>query len=205
MTPVAISPIKQLEPVGEVGGWRVSQRRSVASLRLIDMTPMAKVLVKSDANGTYATAHATLFGSVQVLSDGVLEVGCDPGAWLKIGPVGSGRKLVDEANASFSNQTEYLTVIDLTHGRALMRLTGNNAEKLMSKICAIDLSDAAMPNLSAFRSSVAKLVSDVIRNDLADGTRSFLIHCDRSSGQHLFDCILDAGAEFGIDVDGWGN
>jgi hypothetical protein len=46
------------------------------------------------------------------------------------------------------------------------------------------------------------LVTDVIRDDLADSTRSYLIHCERSSGQHLFDCILDAGIEFGIDVDG---
>ena len=84
-----------------------------------------------------------------------------------------------------------------------MRLSGAYAVGLMSKICAVDLSDAVTPNNSALRTSVAKLVTDVVRDDLADGTRSYLMHCERSSGQHLFDCLLDAGAQFDIDVEGW--
>ena len=31
--------------------------------------------------------------------------------------------------------------------------------------------------------------------------RSYLLHCERSSGQYLADSLLDAGAEFGIGVD----
>jgi glycine cleavage system aminomethyltransferase T len=49
---------------------------------------------------------------------------------------------------------------------------------------------------------VAKLVTDVIRDDQA-GARSYLLHCERSSGQYLFDALLDAGEEFGIDVAGF--
>jgi len=30
-----------------------------------------------------------------------------------------------------------------------------------------------------------------------------LLHCERSSGQFLFDALCDAGAEFEIDVDGY--
>ena len=40
----------------------------------------------------------------------------------------------------------------------------------------------------------------MIRDD-RDGVRSYLLHCERSSGQYLFDGLLDAGAEFDIDVD----
>ena len=32
---------------------------------------------------------------------------------------------------------------------------------------------------------------------------SYLMHCERSSGQYLFDALLDAGADLGIDVDGF--
>src|SRR6266496_2998845 len=53
---------------------------------------------------------------------------------------------------------------------------------------------------AAFRSSVASLATDVIRDDLA--TRSYLLHCERSSGQYLFDMLLRSGAEFGIEIDG---
>lgn len=201
-TAIARSPIKPLAPVAVVDGWEVSQRRSTAALRLSDQTPRAKVMVKADANGAFTAAHATAFGAVRQVGD-ALEVGSDPGGWLTIGGVGAGPALTEAATAIAATAGEFVTVIDLTHGRALMRLTGAHSVELLNKICAIDLSDAVTPNRSAFRSSVAKLVADVVRDDLADGTRSYLLHCERSSGQHLFDCILDAGAEFDIDVDGW--
>lgn len=202
MSAIARSPISQVAPVAIVGGWEVSQRRSDAALRLCDLSAMAKVLVKSDAHSTFATSHSTAFGSARTIDNGVLEVGCDPGAWLLIGAAGSTAELLAMGNASASASSDYVTVIDVSHGRAMMRLTGADSFGLLSKLCAIDLRDAITPNRSAFRSSVAKLVTDVIREDLADGTLSYLLHCERSSGQHLFNCVLDAGAEFGIDVEG---
>ena len=55
---------------------------------------------------------------------------------------------------------------------------------------------------AAFRSSVAKLVTDVVRDD-EGGVRSYLLHCERFSGQYLFDALLDAGNEFGIEIGGF--
>ena len=37
---------------------------------------------------------------------------------------------------------------------------------LLAKVCAIDLSDAVTPNGAAFRSSVGKLATDVVGDDL---------------------------------------
>ena len=48
---------------------------------------------------------------------------------------------------------------------------------------------------------MAGVATDVVRDDVA-GTRSYLLHCERSSGQYLFDSLLDSGAEFDVDVDG---
>jgi heterotetrameric sarcosine oxidase gamma subunit len=93
-------------------------------------------------------------------------------------------------------------LIDLTHGRALMRLTGADSARLLAKLCSIDLSDHMAPNGAAFRATIAKLVTDVIRDDI-ESTRSYLLHCETSSGQYLFDTLFDAGVEFGIEVDGW--
>ena len=59
-----------------------------------------------------------------------------------------------------------------------------------------------MPDGAALRTAVAAVATDVIRDDL-DGTRSYLLHCERSVGQYLFDAVLRAGAEFGIEVDGF--
>jgi len=49
---------------------------------------------------------------------------------------------------------------------------------------------------------VAKQVTDVVRDD-QNGERSYLLHCERSSGQYLFDALVDAGVEYDIEVDGF--
>jgi heterotetrameric sarcosine oxidase gamma subunit len=100
-------------------------------------------------------------------------------------------------------RTGFTSVIDLTHGRALMRLSGADSHRLLAKLCSIDLADHMAPNGAAFRATIAKLVTDIIRDDI-DSTPSYLLHCETSSGQYLFDTLLDAGDEYGIDVDGFG-
>lgn len=203
-TPIARSPVAPTAPVEVVEGWEVSTRRSTAALQLADLTWLAKVAVKADANGAFSTRHPTSFGSARRPSADVLEIGSDPGGWLTIGPVGGAAELVERLTVEVADAGELVSVIDLTHGRVLLRLSGDNSDAVLAKICAIDLADMVTPNLSAFRSSVAKLVTDVVRDDLVDGTRSYLLHCERSSGQHLFNCVVDAGAEFGIDIAGSG-
>ena len=202
MSAVARSPIAPVAPVAVVNGWEVSTRRSNASLQLTDLTWLAKVAVTADANGVFTEGHQTPFRTARRLSADVVEIGSDPGGWLVIGPVGSAAGIAERLLAETAHVTEMVTVIDLTHGRALLRLSGEHGVGVLAKLCAVDLDSSVTPNLAAFRSSVAGLVTDVVRDDLADGTRSYLLHCERSSGQHLFDCVLDAGVEFGIDVAG---
>jgi hypothetical protein len=47
-----------------------------------------------------------------------------------------------------------------------------------------------------------RVVTDVVRDD-RDGAASYLLHFERSSGQFLFDALLDAGREFDVDVGGF--
>jgi sarcosine oxidase gamma subunit len=54
------------------------------------------------------------------------------------------------------------------------------------------------PDGAALSTSIAKLVTGLVRDD-THGTPSYLLHCERSSGQYLCDALLDAGAEFGIN------
>jgi len=84
----------------------------------------------------------------------------------------------------------------------LIKLNGRPAAGVLAKVCGIDLSDGITPDGAAFRTSVAALATDVIRDDRG-GTPCYLLHCERSSGQYLFGAILRAGAEFGIEIDGF--
>ena len=97
---------------------------------------------------------------------------------------------------------EHVSVIDLTHGRALMRLTGPRAAGVLAALCGIDLSDAVTPDGAAFRSAVAAVATDVVRDDIA-GVRSYLLHCERSSGRYMFESVMSAGHDFGIEIDGF--
>jgi heterotetrameric sarcosine oxidase gamma subunit len=211
--PIARSPIAPPPPVSIIDGWEVSGRRSSAALRITDCTPLAKVTVRAGPAGDIARLLGVSFGRAARDAHRALVVGSGPGEWMLLGAPGTAAAIA--ARIAPSQDRELVTVIDATHGRALIRVTGADSAKMLSKLCAVDLSDEVTPDGAAFRSSVAALVTDVIRDDIrpdegsADGptadikVRSYLLHCERSSGQYLFDSLLDAGAEFSIEVDGF--
>jgi len=199
--PVARSPITVSGPRSVVHGWEVSTRRSAAALRLSDASPLAKVSVRADADGALADALGVRFrGSRR--EDGVLVIGSGPGEWLLVGRVGMAPEIAEKVRGQ--GEGEFATIVDLTHGRALMRLSGRDAARTLAKVCAVDLSDDLTPDGAAFRTSVAKVATDVVRDDAGGGAgeSSYLLHCERSSGQYLFDCLLDAGMEFGVEPAG---
>ncbi|MGH3450940.1 MAG: glycine cleavage T C-terminal barrel domain-containing protein, partial [Haloechinothrix sp.] len=210
-TPVARSPIAPGRQVTTIADWEVNARRSSsAALTLADHTLLAKVGIRGPHDGALAAALGTRFGRTQRLAsssggrgdtDGNLVVGSGPGEWLVLGSPGTQDKLLTRMRGLAEDTGEFASVIDLTHGRALIRLTGARSADLLSKVCGVELSDTFTPDGAALRTSVAKLVTDVIRID-HDGLPGYLLHCERSSGQYLFDALLDAGSEFDIDIDG---
>ena len=199
-TPIARSPIPPAPPVTVEYGWEISARRSDADLRIMDCTPLAKVLVRASADGEVARMLGVPFGRAARDEHGTLVVGSGPGEWLLLAAPGANAAVAGRVEEV--QDDELVSVFDATHGRALMRITGARAADLLAKVCGIDFSEEITPDGAAFRSSVAKLVTDVVRDDRG-GERSYLLHCERSSGQYLFDALIDAGDEFGIEVEGF--
>ena len=202
-TAVARSPIAPAPPVAVKAGWEVSGRRASGALTLTDCTPLTKVQLRAPVGGEVAAWLGVPFGRAARDPDGTLVVGSGPGEWLLLAPPGQAGALepgLDKAAAQAPGES--VTSVDLTHGRALIRLNGRPAAGVLAKVCGIDLSDGITPDGAAFRTSVAALATDVIRDDRG-GTPCYLLHCERSSGQYLFGAILRAGAEFGIEIDGF--
>ena len=201
--PVARSPIEPLPPVVVIDGWEVSGRRAGAGLTLTDCTPLAKVGVRAPIGGGAAAELAVPFGRAARDPGGTLVIGAGPGEWLLLAAPGQGLALTgraEELAARFPG--ELVTATDLTHGRALMRLAGARGDDVLAKVCGIDTGDGITPDGAAFRTSVAAVATDVIRDDTG-GVRSYLLHCERSSGAYLFGELLAAGSEFGIEIDGF--
>ena len=204
--PVARSPIRPLGPVRVVDGWERSGRPGGAGLRLCDLSHLAKVQLRARSGGAAA-------GELRVPAGRAsrdhptrrLVVGSGPGEWLVIGPTGAAPGLVGELEGRLSAGTaggELVSVVDLTHGRALVRLSGTDAVGgVLAKLCPVDLAERAAPDGTALRTSMAGVVTDLVRDDVA-GEVSYLLHCERSSGQYLFEVLLDAGAAHAIYAHG---
>src|SRR5690625_2556226 len=200
--PVARGAVRLGNAKTMVGDWEVSAQPTSAPLTIQDQSALAKVEVRGGFDGSTAQQLQVRFGRAQRDDQDRLVTGSGPGQWHVFGEPGTEGALVDELQQMAGQTDELTTVVDLTHGRALFRITGPESAELLNKLCSLELSDDIVPNGSALRGSVAGVVTDIVRDD-TDGTRSYLIHCERSSGQYLWDTLLDAGAEYRIEEAGF--
>ena len=209
---VARSPIAPAPPVRVEAGWEVSGSLSDAPLTITDCTPLAKVHLRAPWNGAMAKALGVPFGRAgRDLEgpDGVwLVAGSGPGEWFVFAPPGTAGLAGGWLGtlAADSAPEEFVSVVDLTHGRALMRITGPDAAELLARLCGADLHDDMAPDGAALRAPVAGVATDIIRDDIrvdGAGVPSYLLHCERSSGQYLFGALVSAGESLGIGVDGF--
>lgn len=157
----------------------------------------AKLLVRADPAGALAAALDVPFGRAVRDGDGALVARTAPDAWLLLA-AGPATPLVRRIEALGAG--EFASVVDVTHGHALVRLTGTAAAAVLAKLCAIDLADPATPDGTAFRSLVAGVPATVIHDARPDTgpDRSYLVQCDRSYRQYLREVLTDAGDEFGL-------
>jgi sarcosine oxidase subunit alpha len=164
-----------------------------AALQLIDESSMSKFVIRA-APGTPARASLAQVFAGSRRSNNVLIAGTRPDEWMLLGPVEPVHTRIAELP-----EGGHVSVVDWTHGRAQFRLTGAAATRTLEKVCSLDWSDAMMPDGAVTSASVAMVTCDLIRSDV-DSTPSYLILCDRSFGQYLFDALMDAGDEFDLSV-----
>ncbi|MEO2170770.1 MAG: hypothetical protein ABGY25_03590 [Acidimicrobiales bacterium] len=168
------------------------------SVTVADAASTTKVQVRAAADTAAAAALGVSYGRSQRRPDGTLVCGTRPDEWTIYGAAGQA------AAISATVPTDgFVTVIDITHGRAMLRISGSNATSALNKICNLDLGDELTPNGAVFSASVGSVGCDLVRDDQG-GQTSFLIGCERSFGRFLFVAVVDACTEFGVQVPaGW--
>ena len=205
-TPLARSPIFQAPPVLQIGGWEVSARISGSRMRLIDCTSCEKLLVRISGGSPWTNPFDTELGRARRDQFGRLIAGIAPEQWLFIGARGVPLSIRDLPEYS-DGARPLVTITSLTHSTALIRLVGDESAQILRKLCGINFDSQVTPNHSALRSSIGRIVVSLIRDDVAAAPNgsipSYLIFCDRSAGQYLFNLLLDAGQEFKVDVQGF--
>tara|TARA_E500000178_G_C16939675_1_gene715742 strand:+ start:412 stop:1110 length:699 start_codon:yes stop_codon:yes gene_type:complete len=84
---------------------------------------------------------------------------------------------------------------------AWLSLSGTFASVVMSKLCAVDLSDRTFRNGSIAQTSLARVSAVILRADLTPKTLNYHIFSDSTSIEFLWDCLSDAMLEFrGVPV-----
>ena len=183
-----------------VDGWEYAAAAASGPVVIADRSTLSKVQVRAAATPEVVAAIGTRFGRA-VWREDRLVVGSGPDEWLVIGAPGEAAEIAEQLRSTAgAADPRDVDVIDLTHGRALVRVSGPETMSLMQRVTAVDLDERLVPNGSALRSSLAKVVTDIIRDD-QDGSPSFLLHCERSSGRYLQESLLAAGRDLGAVAD----
>lgn len=167
----------------------------MADLALTDCTTAAKVLVCARGRANPPAGITVPFGRASRDGRGALTVGVAPGRWLL---------LATGPDSDLAVRTERLvgdgvSVVDVSHGHALCRVTGRATTALLSRLCPLDLRARSTPDGVAATSLLAGVVTGLVRDDRR-GVPSTLLRYDRSYGAYLWEVLLDAGREFRIEV-----
>lgn len=95
---------------------------------------------------------------------------------------------LDALTAAVARQNVLITVTDVTHGRAGIRVQGPGSAELLSRLCGLDFRPAAFPNGTARFSSLAKTRQLLIRDD-RDGLTTFFVFGPRSLGRYVWEVM----------------
>ncbi|HYY06888.1 MAG TPA: 2Fe-2S iron-sulfur cluster-binding protein [Candidatus Limnocylindria bacterium] len=90
-----------------------------------------------------------------------------------------------------------VTLTDLTQGLAAVNLAGPRAREIMGRLTNLDVSNGSFPYLDGQRGTVAGVPCLVLRIGFV-GELGYEIHFPSAYGEHVWDRILEAGADFGI-------
>lgn len=87
------------------------------------------------------------------------------------------------------------TVLDLSHGRALVRISGDQARAVMMRLTSIDLRDPAFPDGSVAATGAHHTPWTLFRRD--DGAPAYEVLIMRSYAQDFWDQLQHLSAQFG--------
>jgi len=112
-----------------------------------------------------------------------------PGTATRTGPILEWSVSPGESTAT--RGLESADEVDLTHVRAVFRLSGISAHQVLEKICALDLTDDMFPTGAAARTTMAGVTVELVRDDFNE-LPSYLLLPSRSFGNYFWRVLVDA-------------
>ena len=173
---------------------------AVQALTIADESTRGKLVVEGErAAGVISTAlrvQAPLLGLSAPYEDG-RAYSLRPDFFFVATPPGLEVELVERLRAVAASEGGFVTVTDVTAGRAQIRVTGSVCRQLLPKLCGLDFAETAFADGCGKISGLAKTTQLILRCD-CDGVLSFSIVGGRSLGAYVWETILQAGREWEI-------
>jgi len=199
------------------GGWLVPKvyatpeneaKALQESVGLADISATGKLTLKGIHAGAVISASLgespTKAGVVIAIeANNILVANLTSDEFLILTPPGVEREMTASLDTEIASQDSFVSVIDQTSGLVGFSISGLESIEVMRKLCAIPFNSKDFPKLHVAQSSFAKVRATIIRHDQG-ASPAFQLFADRSYGEYLWDAILDAGREFGIQPVGWG-
>ncbi len=209
-TPTKLTPLRSIaQRLGatftEEQGWRIPEVYTAAEgeitaarerVVLADETPNGKLLLEGD-HADSVLMDALDLGSLQINegSDRIYRLRND--IFFMSTPPGREVRVQKKLTTTSAVSKQFVTITDITHGRAEIRVIGPDSQELLSKVCGLDFHPSAFPNETAKQSSLAKTTQLIIRRDIGE-LPAFSIIGTQSLGPYVWDTMMEAGREFGI-------
>ena len=116
-----------------------------------------------------------------------------PGIWQTVGEEGA----VPEAAALRATLAGVATVVDLSHARTALQISGPAAARTLAKHCGLDWHAARFPTGSATNTRFGHIGMTLTRIDDAP---TFELLVFRGYAEFVFESLVEAGEEFGLLV-----
>jgi sarcosine oxidase subunit gamma len=168
-------------------------------LKLVDLSPVARWGLKGRNAFTWlGTQGATIpeeNNKAVRQGDGSWIARLSPSEALVLSPLHGGSaigRMIDDLPAEGGGACYPVPRRD---SHAWFVVAGADAPRMFAKLCAVDVAADRFPDGSVAQTSVARLSAVVIRNDIA-GALAFSVLAESASAEYLWDCVIDAMAEF---------
>jgi sarcosine oxidase subunit gamma len=187
-------------PFEDTGFGQTSDPTSLsAGLKLVDLSVLPRWGLKGRGVSSWLGRHGmtmpTADNRAERQQDGSLLARLSPAEILILAPF-AGKSIVAEPIehiASGGQDACYPAPRRESH--CWFVVIGSDAAKMFSKLCGVDLSPGRFDVGQVAQTSVARLNAIVIRENLG-GQLAFFVLADSASAEYLWDCLLDAMAEF---------
>jgi heterotetrameric sarcosine oxidase gamma subunit len=195
----------QTTPLGKAAG-RYGVKTGAAGVNLTEFRDfeLVQVMARRGQWTSLAAAATERFGAAPPEKPEALGVGgvtliwSGPDQFLALRPRMGEGSLLDMARQAFAAAA---SMSEQSDGRALLRLAGPKARATLAKCCSLDLHPRSFAIGQAAATSIDHTAVGLWRaEDGADGMPVFLLLLFSSFAASLLRTIIDAGAEYGVDI-----